>query len=123
MPFIADRVMDLGLNVLDTEATALYVTSLESVTYASASATHALGVKTALNVGAPGAGSPNGRQVTVAAITDGTITATGTATHWAIVDVPNSRLLATGALAAGQAVTNGNTFTLGAFTIRIPAAA
>ena len=59
----------------------------------------------------------------VAAITDGSVTANGTASHWAITDTGNSRLLATGALAASQAVSSGNTFTLGAFDIGIPDAA
>jgi len=58
--------------------------------------------------------------VTIAAITDGAVTATGTATHYAIVDTVNSRLLATGSLSASQAVTNGNTFTLTSTTIGIP---
>ena len=123
MPFIADRVLDLGLNVLDTEANRLDICSTEPATFTAATVTNTLGNKTALSIGAPAAGSPNGRAVTVAAITDGTVTATGTASHWAITDTANSRLLATGALSASQAVTNGNTFTLGAFTIRIPAAA
>ena len=61
-----------------------------------------------------------GRKVTVAAISDGSITGTGTATHYAIVDSTNSRLLATAALTASQSVTNGNTFTLATFDIGIP---
>jgi len=68
----------------------------------------------------PGDASPNGRKVTVAAITDGTVTGTDDATHWAITDTVNSRLLATGSLSAGQLVTSGNTYTLAAFDVRIP---
>ncbi|MDI6770104.1 MAG: hypothetical protein QMD04_10585, partial [Anaerolineales bacterium] len=63
---------------------------------------------------------PSGRKVTVPSISDGAVTATGTATHYAVVDTANSRLLATGALSASQVVTNGNTFTLTAFDIGIP---
>lgn len=122
MPFIADRVLDLGLNVLDTEANRLDICSSEPTTYAGATSTATLGNKTALSVGAPAARTPSGRRVTVAAITDGTVTATGTATHWAITDTVNSRLLATGNLSASQAVTSGNTFTLAAFDIGIPGA-
>lgn len=123
MPFINDRVFDNGLTVLDTEANRLDICSQEPVTYAEATSTYTLGNKTSLSVGAPGDRTPNGRKVTVAAITDGTVTGTATATHWAIVDTSNSRLLATGSLSAGQAVTSGNTFTLGAFDIGIPDAA
>lgn len=125
MPTVGDRVLDLGLNVLDVEATHLYITSAEATTFTQASSTNALGNKNfgvGAVTGSPAAGSPNGRKVTTAAITDGTVTATGTATTWAITDNTNSRLLATGTLSASQGVTSGNTFTLGAFDIRLPGA-
>ncbi len=125
MPLLADRVYDLGLNVLDTEANALYICNAEPATYTAATVTNALGSATGgayTGIGAPAAGTPNGRQVTVNAITAGSVTGTGTASHYAIVDTVNSRLLATSSLTATQAVTSGNTFTLTAFTIRIPAA-
>jgi hypothetical protein len=125
MPFLADRVYDNGLTVLDTEANALYICNAEPASYAAATTTNALGAALAGNftgIGAPAAGTPNGRQVTVNAITNGSVTTTGTASHYAIVDTVNSRLLATSSLTATQAVTSGNTFTLTAFTIRIPAA-
>lgn len=120
MAFVADRVLDLGLNVLDTEANRLDVCSQEPVTYAGATSTYTLGNKTSLSIGAPAARTPSGRKVTVAAITGASITATGTASHWAITDTANSRLLATGALASSQAVTSGNTFDLAAYDIGIP---
>lgn len=123
MPFLNDRVMDFGLNVLDTEANRLDICSTEPATYAAATSTNTLGNKTSLAVGSPGDGTPNGRKVTVPAITDGVVTGTGTATHWAITDTVNSRLLATGALSASQGVTSGNVFVLAAFDIRIPDAA
>ena len=123
MPFLNDRVLDLGLNVLDTEANRLDICSQEPTTYAQATSTYTLGNKTSLSVGAPGARTPDGRKVTVAAITDGAVTGTNTATHWSIVDTGNSRLLATGALTTPQGVTNGNTFTLTAFDIGVPAPA
>jgi len=120
MPFLNDRVLDNGLSVLDTEANRLDICSAEPASYAAATTTNSLGNKTSLSVGAPADGSPNGRAVTVASFSDGNVTATGTATHYAIVDTVNSRLLAAGALSAPQAVTDGNTFSLSAFTIRIP---
>lgn len=123
MSLLADYILDAALAKLDTEATDLYICSQEPTTFAEANTTYDLGVKSSLSIGAPANGTPNGRAVTVASFTDGSVTATGTATHWAIVDTANSRLLATGALAASQAVTSGNTFSLAAFTIRIPDAA
>ena len=120
MPFLNDRVFDNGLTVLDTEATHLYICSQEPTTYTEASATYDLGVKATPTVGAPADRSGGGREVTISAITDGSITDTGTATHWALTDNTNSRLLATNALSASQAVTSGNTFTLASFKVGIP---
>lgn len=126
MPTVQDRVLDLGLNVLDTEATHIYICyTSEPTTFTEASSTKACGNKNfgaGAVTGSPAAGSPNGRKVTTAAVTDGSVTATQTAGWWAITDNTNSRLLATGTLAATQAVTSGNTFTLGAFDIRLPGA-
>ncbi len=120
MAFLNDRVFDNGLTVLDTEANRLDICSQAPTTYTEATSTYTLGNKTSLSVGAPADRSPSGRKVTVAAITDGTVSGTGTATHVAIVDTVNSRLLAVQALSASQAVTSGNTFTLPAFDIGIP---
>ena len=120
MASIADRVLDNGLTVLDTEANKITVTSQESTTYASANSTHALGSSTSLSIGSPADRSGGGREVTVAAVTDGSISATGTAAHYAILDTSNNRLLATGSLSASQSVTSGNTFTLASFKIGIP---
>jgi len=123
MAFINDRVFDNGLSALTSEANKLTITSQEVVTYTEGNATYALGSKTSPTVGSVGDRSPTGRKVTVSAITDGSVTATGTATHWALLDTSNSRLLATGSLSSSQSVTNGNTFTLTAFDIGIPDAA
>ena len=120
MATLNDRVLDSGLSVLDTEANKIVVTSQEATTFTNANATYALGNSTSLSIAAPADRSGGGREVTVAAITDGSITGTGTATHYAIVDTTNSRLLATSTLSASQSVTSGNTFTLASFTIGIP---
>lgn len=120
MATLNDRVLDSGLAVLDTEANKIVVTSQEATTFTNANVTYALGNSTSLSIAAPTNRSGGGREVVVAAITNGSITATGTATHYAIVDTTNSRLLATSTLSASQSVTSGNTFTLASFTIGIP---
>jgi len=120
MATLNDRVFDNGLTVLDTEANKIVITSQEATTYAEANATYALGDSTSLSIGAPQDRTDGGREVVVAAISDGTVTATDTATHYAIIDTVNSRLLATGSLSASQAVTSGNTFTLSSTTVGIP---
>lgn len=120
MATLNDRVFDNGLTVLDTEANRIDITSQEATTYTEATSTYTLGNSTSLSIGAPADRSGGGREVTAAAISDGSVSGTGTATHFAIVDTSNSRLLATGALSSSQAVTSGNTFTLASFTIGIP---
>lgn len=118
--YLNDRVLDNGLTVLDTEATHLYICTQQPTTYAEATSTYAKGNKSSLSVGAPADGTVNGRRVTVAAITGGSVTGDGTVTHYAIVDSGASRLLAAHTLSASQAVTNGNTFSLAAFDITLP---
>lgn len=124
MPFIADRVLDNGLAVLDVEATHFHICSAEPTTYTQAITTFGLGNRS-LTAGdiTLGAGSPNGRQANLLALSGGTVTASGTATHYAVVDQTNSRLLSAGALSASQVVTAGNTFNTTAIAVaRIPAA-
>lgn len=123
MAFLADYVLDAALSKLDTEANRLDICTQEPTSYTEATSTYTKGNKTSLSVGSPADRSPSGRKVAVASFTDGSVTGDGTVTHWAIVDTGNSRLLATGALSSSQVVTNGNTFSLGAFDIGIPDAA
>lgn len=124
MAFIIDTAYDSGLSYLDTNGTRIDICSSEPTTYGQATTAGAvsLGNKTGLNTGAPQDGATDGRRVIVPAITDGTVTTNGTATHWALTDGA-SVLLATGALSASQAVTSGNTFTLDAISITIRDAA
>jgi hypothetical protein len=123
MALIADYIFDLALAELDTNVTHLYICSAEPTTFTQATSTFALGVKATPTVSAPANGAVNGRRVTVSAITDGSVSATGTATHWALTKTTGSTLMATGALSASQAVTNGNTFTLAAYDVTIADAA
>ena len=120
MPSLHNDVFDNGLTVLDTAANALHLCSQEPTTYTEATATYTLGVKTSPTISVPGDRTGGGRKVTVSAISDGTVTATGTATSWALVDTTTTRLLATAALDASQALTSGNTFTLASFDCGIP---
>ena len=120
MATIADRILDNGLTVLDTEATRVDVTSQESTTYAEATSTHTLGNSTSVTISAPADRTGGGRKVTMSAISDGTVTGTGTATHYSLTDTNNSRLLVTGSLTASQSVTSGNTFSLEALDVGIP---
>jgi hypothetical protein len=120
MATLNNRVFDNGLSVLDTEADRLDITSQEATSYVDATSTSTLGNSDSLSIAAPSDRSGGGREVVVASIADAPVTGNGTATHYAIVDTANSRLLATGSLTASQVVASGNTFSLGSFTIGIP---
>ena len=119
---LENRVLDFGLNVLDTETAFISVTSAEPTTIAAAATSALLGYKTGAAgtlFGSPVAGTPNGREVASVAISDGTITTSGTASWWAAYAA--GTLHAHGTLSGAQVVTAGNTFTLASFTIKIPA--
>lgn len=124
MPSIHDDILDAALQAIKDIATAtnldLHICSQEPTTYTEAVTTYSLGDKNDVAMGTIGAGTPSGRQVPVTAITDGDVTATGTASHWALVDTNTSRLIATESLSSSQAVTSGNTFTLAEFDIVLP---
>lgn len=114
-------VLDSGLSVLNSAVSYISVCSSEPTSLAIAATSGLLGYKSwgAGNAfGAPAAGSPNGRKVSSVAISDGTITTSGTASWWAAYSAAS--LYAHGTLSGAQVVTSGNTFTLASFDIRIP---
>lgn len=122
MAYINDEVFDQGLDYADTNGTRIDICSQEPLNYTEATSTYTLGNKTGLNTGVTQDGATDGRRVIVPAITDGSVTGTNTATHWALTDGA-AILVATGALSASQGVTSGNTFTLDAISITIRDAA
>ena len=122
MAYINDEVFDQGLDYADTNGTRLDICSQEPTTYAQATTTYTLGNKTSLNTGATANGDTDGRKVVIPAITDGSVTSSGTASHFALTD-GSSVLIATGALASPLAVTSGQGFTLTSWSITIRDAA
>ena len=117
MAFLNDNVFDQGLNYADTNGTRIDICSTDpGGTYATVTA-NTLGNDT-VNTGAPANGAVDGRAVTVPAITAGSVTGTGTATHWALTNGTDT-VVASGSLTASQAVTSGNTFTLDAIVINL----
>jgi len=116
MTLLADAALDAGLNYVRTNATVLHICSAEPANYAGIAAV-TLGNKTSPSIAAPSDRTPSGREIVVAAITDGNVTATGTTTYYAIASV--NELLVTGVITS-QAVTSGNTFTTTAFAIGFP---
>jgi hypothetical protein len=120
MATLSDRVFDNGLSVLSDEADKILITSQEATTYAEANATYALGNSTSLAIASPLIVVLVVVKLLLSAISDGSVTGDGTATHYAVVDTVNSRLIATGSLTTTQVVATGNTFSLGSFTVGIP---
>lgn len=118
MVFLTDEALDQGLDYLDTNGTRIDICSQEPTTYTEATSTYTLGNDT-VNTGATQDGASSGRRVIVPAITAGSVTGTGTATHWALTDGA-SLFLAAQSLSSSQGVTSGNTFSLTAISITIP---
>jgi hypothetical protein len=115
MAKLDNSVFDAALNEVAT-ATRLTICSADPANYAGIAAV-LLGSKSSPGFTGPADGDVSGRKITINAITDGSVTATGTATNWALDD--GSTLLASGALESSQAVTSGNTFTLTATDIEL----
>lgn len=121
MAFLNDNVFDSGLSYITSNGNRIDICSQEPTTYAQATSTYSLGNKTSMAMGSPTNGNVDGRKVVVPAIiagAAGTVTATGTATHWALTNSSNL-LIATGSLTTSQVVTSGNSFTLDAIDITI----
>jgi hypothetical protein len=120
MALLTDNALDNGLAYLVSNGSRIDLCSQEPANYTEATSTFTLANKTGLTLDAL-ANHTSGRKTTVPAITDGTVTGTGTATHWALSKTTaTTELLATNSLTASQAVTSGNTFTLDAIIIAIP---
>lgn len=116
MALIADAVLDTALNVLTTNGDTINICSSEPANFAGIAGVN-LGNAT-VTTGAPQNGDTDGRKVVVGAISTGSVTGNGTATHWALSNGTDA-LYATGSLTASQTVTNGNTFTLDAISITL----
>ena len=121
MPYLPDGSLDALLNYVQDNVESLYICNALPSTYAEASSTFKLGTKTSPTVAEPSDRGGGGRECIVSAITDGSVEATDTASHWALCkDSATSELLAAGDLASTQGVTNGNTFTLAQFAFGVP---
>lgn len=121
MPYMNDLLLDLPLQEIETSATRVDICSQEPATYTEATSTYTLGNKTGVTYTGPADRAPNGRKTTLDAISGGSVTGTGTASHWA-ASKPTATiaLYVTTSLASSQAVTSGNTFSLTAADIGIP---
>ena len=121
MPYLNDDVLDNGLAYVVSNGSRLDICSQQPANYTEATSTYTLGNKTSLTAGALQDGASSGRRTVIPAITDGSVTGTGTATHWAYSKTSaTAALLAAQALSSSQAVTSGNSFSLDAISITFP---
>jgi hypothetical protein len=118
MAAIADSVFDNGLTTIDTNATRLDIVSTDpGLTYATVTG-NTLGNDT-VNPNAVADGATDGRRIVIPAITAGSVTGTGAATHWALTNGTDTVYASNTLTGGGQSVTSGNTFTLDAISITI----
>lgn len=112
---IHDDVLDAALSYLQDNGNEMNVCSQEPTTYTEAHSTYML-AQQALGAGdyTIANGDTSGRKVTVAEQADISVTNSGDATHVAIVDTVNSKLLLV-TTCTTQTLTSGNTVTVPAF--------
>ena len=109
MTTYADEILDAALQVIrDAVTPVLHACSQEPTSYTEAASTYSLANKTAPTISAQADRTGGGRKIDLATFTDGTVTADGTPTHWAIVDANDSRLLGTVPVTSPQALVTGN---------------
>jgi hypothetical protein len=120
-------VMDGALNVVKNNATRLCVCSAEPTTYAEATTTYdggaskyklAIKTITSSDFTGPADGDTNGRKLTVNQAATLSVEASASATHVALCDSANSKLLYV-TTCTSQALTSGNTVTVPAWDIEI----
>lgn len=114
---VSDSVRDAALNHIKDNTEKIHICSSEPTDFADVDV-KTLGNKEAPAIGAVANGAVNGRRITIAEINDGTATASGTATHWALVSA--GELLATDTLEESVEVIQGELFIIGAFDIEFP---
>jgi hypothetical protein len=92
---VHDDVLDGALNVVKNNATRLCVCANQPTTYAEATSTYKLAIKTisSSDFTGPANGDTNGRKLTVNAANGLNVDAGGDAQHIALADVANSKLL------------------------------
>jgi chitinase len=116
---VHDAVLDGALDVIKNNCDIMTVCTQQPLTFAEANATYALASATMTGTDFIKAnGDTSGRKVTVGQKSGVTVATTGTATHVALLDSVNSRLLYV-TTSTSQVLTAGNTMTFNAWDIEI----
>lgn len=116
--FTHDDVLDAALNEIKTNATRICVCSAQPTTSAEAITTYKLAIKTisSSDFTGPSNGDVSGRKLRSNAHAGVTIDSTGAATHIALVDTVNSKLLHV-TTCTSQNVNGGELWNIPAFDI------
>lgn len=118
---VHDDVLDGALNIIKNNVTRQVACSTQPTTYTEANATYALADVTMASGDFTNAnGDTSGRKTTVSAKSGVLIDTTGTATHIALLDVTNSKLLYVTTCTSQALTANGsNTVNFPAWDIEI----
>lgn len=118
---VHDDVLDGALNIIKNNCTRMVACSAQPTTYTESNATYALADVTMASGDFTAAnGDTSGRKLTVAAKSGVLIDASGTATHNALLDVTNSKLLYVTTTTSQALTANGsNTVNFPAWEIEI----
>jgi hypothetical protein len=113
---IHDDVLDAALNYIKNNATRLCVDNAQPTTYTEAITTYKLAIKTisSSDFTGPSDGDTNGRKIRSNQQTGINVDTSGTATHVALADNANSKLLLV-TTCTSQVLTSGNTVTVPVF--------
>ena len=111
---------DAALGLLKTGATRLSVCTTQPTTYTEGITTNMLAIKTITTTDftGPASGDTNGRKISVNSASGLTVSSTATASHVALCDTVNSKLLYVTTCTA-QGLTSGNTVNVPAWDIEI----
>ena len=117
---VHDDDLDAMLNYVKNNATRISVCSSEPTTYAEATSTYKLAIKTisSSDFTGPANGDTSGRKITVNQAANINVDSSGTAQHVALSDSNNSKLLYV-TTCTSQALTAGNTVTIPAWDIEV----
>jgi hypothetical protein len=119
--YINHGAHDAFLSFIKDNATHLHIiTTAQPTTWAEATGVNRVGTKAAPTFTGPSAGDVNGRKLVIDAISDGTVSGSGTAAFFAITNDTTNTLLYTNALGNTQVVTDGNVFGLTSMKIELP---
>jgi hypothetical protein len=119
MAWTRTEAADAYLNDSRSNTTRIYLCSRAPATFLEASSTYALGYKATPTLGAIGNRVGGGRQYTIAAITDGVASVSGTPTHFALVNQAGSVLLLVNSLKINIPIQAGTPWTSLPITISV----